>query len=251
MKQYGLIGKTLSHSFSKRYFTEKFEREGLSAHAYALYELASIEEARSLLQQPLAGLNVTIPYKEAIIPYLDRLDPACASIGAVNCIAFEKGQMVGYNTDYLGFKQSLQQWLSEHPEPASAAPLQALVLGSGGAAKAVLKALEDLHIPALTVSRSASGPAQISYETLKQEPSLYQTHTLLIHTTPLGMYPHTETMPPIDPSFISARHKVYDLVYNPEKTFLMRSLEARGAVVKNGLEMLHLQAEAAWSIWNR
>ncbi|EIM77161.1 shikimate 5-dehydrogenase [Nitritalea halalkaliphila LW7] len=169
MKQYGLIGKTLSHSFSKRYFTEKFEREGLSAHAYALYELASIEEARSLLQQPLAGLNVTIPYKEAIIPYLDRLDPACASIGAVNCIAFEKGQMVGYNTDYLGFKQSLQQWLSEHPEPASTAPLQALVLGSGGAAKAVLKALEDLHIPALTVSRSASGPAQISYETLKQE----------------------------------------------------------------------------------
>ncbi|MFD2199946.1 shikimate dehydrogenase family protein [Shivajiella indica] len=246
MRKYGLIGYPLGHSFSKKYFANKFEKEGIKDCTYDLYEIEDISLFPKVLDEnpELEGLNVTIPYKEKIIPYLDFLDPACEKIGAVNCIRIKKNQLTGYNTDYLGFRNSLENWLKgEKPS--------ALVLGTGGVSKAVVKALEDLQIPYKLVSRSKSEKSeQLTYEDLKNNPSILLQNHLIINTTPVGTYPKTEEMPDINPECITPMHKVYDLVYNPEKTFLMRSLEARGAIVKNGLEMLQLQAEAAWKIWN-
>ena len=246
MRKFGLIGYPLGHSFSKKYFTAKFENEGIKDCQYDLYEIEDISLLPSIIQQnpELVGLNVTIPYKEKVLPYLDFIDPACEEIGAVNCIEIKDGKLKGYNTDYIGFKESLNKWLKgEKPN--------ALVLGTGGASKAVVKALKDLGISYLMVSRNpGEDPGIISYEDLSNsKPFLDQGH-LIINTTPLGTYPKTEEMPEINPEYITPMHKVYDLVYNPEKTFLMRSLEARGALIKNGLEMLELQAEAAWKIWN-
>jgi len=244
MRKFGLIGYPLGHSFSKKYFTSKFETEGIKDCQYDLYEIEDISLLPSIILQntELQGLNVTIPYKEKVLPYLDSLDPACEEIGAVNCIQIKDGKLKGYNTDYIGFKESLNNWLKgEKP--------YALVLGTGGASKAVVKALKDLGISYLMVSRNPGEDAgTISYNELNK--SVLERNHLIINTTPLGTFPKTEEMPAINPEYISSMHKVYDLVYNPEKTFLMRSLEARGAVVKNGLEMLHLQAEAAWRIWN-
>lgn len=246
MRKFGLIGYPLGHSFSKKYFTAKFEREGLTDCQFDLYEIPQIADFPEILKAnpELEGLSVTIPYKEQVIPFLDDLDPACAAIGAVNCIQIKNGKLTGYNTDYIGFKDSLNNWLGgERPK--------ALVLGTGGASKAVNQALRDLGIAYTVVSRTANAAKnQIDYTELKQDPQHLQQHHLIINTTPLGTYPNTEQMPEINPDWITAKHKVYDLVYNPEKTFLMRSLEARGALVKNGLEMLELQAEAAWKIWN-
>ncbi|MCH7401631.1 shikimate dehydrogenase [Belliella kenyensis] len=246
MRKFGLIGFPLTHSFSKKYFTEKFEKEGLADCQFDLYEIDNIDLFPQILSQnpSLEGLSVTIPYKEKVITFLDALDPACEQIGAVNCIKINQGKLTGYNTDYIGFKDSLDIWLGGlRPK--------ALVLGTGGASKAVIQALKDLQIPYLMVSRNQSNLGDwITYEDLYQDQSILSTHHLIINTTPLGTYPNTEAMADINVELITGEHKVYDLVYNPEKTFLMRSLEARGAVVKNGLEMLHLQAEAAWKIWN-
>jgi shikimate dehydrogenase len=244
MKKFGLIGFPLTHSFSKKYFSEKFEKEGIKDCQYDLYEIDTIDLFPSLIREnpELNGLNVTIPYKQEVIPYLDDLDPACKDIGAVNCIKIKNGKLKGYNTDYIGFKDSLVDWLD------GGLP-SALVLGTGGASKAIIKALEDLNIAYQIVSRNSDrGTGILAYNDL--EKSILESHHLIINTTPLGTYPNTEEMPDINPEWVTGMHKVYDLVYNPEKTFLMRSLEARGALVKNGLEMLHLQAEAAWKIWN-
>jgi len=246
MRKFGLIGYPLGHSFSKKYFSEKFEKEGITDAQFDLYEIEEIGLFPGLLKDnpDLQGLSVTIPFKEKVIPFLDELDPACQEIGAVNCISIQNGRLKGYNTDYIGFKNSLKNWLGEE-KPA------ALVLGTGGASKAVTQALEDLGLPYLLVSRTASGqPQYITYKELNEHHEILARHELIINTTPLGTFPNTEAMPKINPEFITRKHKVYDLVYNPEKTFLMRSLEARGAIVKNGLEMLILQAEAAWKIWN-
>jgi len=246
MRKFGLIGYKLTHSFSKKYFTEKFEREGLSDCQFDLYELDQIEHLKDVLAQnkELEGFSVTIPYKEKVIALLDSLDPACENIGAVNCIKLNSGKLTGYNTDYIGFKISLENWLAgQRPK--------ALILGTGGASKAVIQALKDLEIEYLIVSRTPRDvEGMITYQDLKVDDSILKSHYLIINTTPLGTFPETEVMPEIDVNLITNQHKVYDLVYNPEKTFLMRSMEARGAVVKNGLEMLHLQAEAAWKIWN-
>ncbi len=246
MRKFGLIGYPLNHSFSKKYFTEKFEKEGLNECRFDLYEIENISLFPQIIEEnpDLEGLSVTIPYKEKVIPFLDQLDPACQAIGAVNCIKVKNGKKIGYNTDYIGFKESLSTWLGEERP-------KALVLGTGGASKAVVQALKDLEMPYLMVSRTANGQLGfISYEDLYSHEDILKTHHLIINTTPLGTYPNTEAMADINVQLISSAHKVYDLVYNPEKTFLMRSLEARGAVIKNGLEMLHLQAEAAWKIWN-
>jgi shikimate dehydrogenase len=244
MRKYGLIGYPLTHSFSKKYFTAKFEKEGIKDCQYDLYEIEDISQLPFIIDQntELQGLNVTIPYKEKVLPYLDSLDPACEEIGAVNCIQIKYGKLKGYNTDYIGFKESLDNWLKgEKP--------YALVLGTGGASKAVVKALKDLGISYLMVSRNPGEDAgTISYSELNK--SVLERNHLIINTTPLGTFPKTEEMPEINQEYITPMHKVYDLVYNPEKTFLMRSLEARGALIKNGLEMLELQAEAAWRIWN-
>ncbi len=246
MRKFGLIGYRLSHSFSKKYFSEKFEKEGLSGCRYDLYEIDDISEIKSVLDQnpELEGLNITIPYKEKVLPFLDNLDPVCELIGAVNCIQIRNGNLKGFNTDYFGFKESLEKWLGQDRP-------KALVLGTGGASKAVVQALSDLNIEFLMVSRSPSQQRQtVTYRDLNDQKGILEYYRLIINTTPLGTYPNSEEMPEIDPSQITNNHKVYDLVYNPEKTFLMQSLEARGAVVKNGLEMLYLQAEAAWKIWN-
>ncbi|TVP52511.1 MAG: shikimate dehydrogenase [Mongoliibacter sp.] len=246
MKKFGLIGFPLGHSFSKKYFTQKFEKEGIDGCRFDLYEISQIDLFPKILQEnpELLGLSVTIPYKEKVISFLDQLDPACREIGAVNCIQIRDGKLTGFNTDYIGFKNSLEKWLSGIKP-------KALVLGTGGASKAVVQALKDLSISYQMVSRAESQKANfITYQDLKNNPDILDTHHLIVNTTPLGTFPNTEEMADIDPAYISGKHKVYDLVYNPEKTFLMRSLEARGALVKNGLEMLELQAEAAWKIWN-
>jgi shikimate dehydrogenase len=246
MKKFGLIGFPLKHSFSKRYFTEKFEKEGRKDCHYELFEIDQVDKIKQVLagNPELVGLNVTIPYKEQIIPFLDELEPGCQAIGAVNTVKVKGNKLVGYNTDYIGFKQSLSDWLPK-------APVKALVLGTGGASRAVKQALSDLSIPFLMVSRNKSGDQVVSYTELNDFREILDTHHLIINTTPLGTYPDTEEMPPLPLSFLSEKHMIYDLVYNPEKTLLMRTVENAGGLVKNGLEMLHLQAEASWQIWNR
>ncbi|WP_194774951.1 shikimate dehydrogenase family protein [Pararhodonellum marinum] len=247
MVKYGLIGYPLTHSFSKKYFSEKFEREGLSSHRYDLYELENLDSFEEVLalNPELKGLNVTIPYKEKIIRFLDQLEPACKDIGAVNVIKLsDSGQRIGYNTDYLGFKTSLVNWLgNKRPK--------ALVLGTGGASKAVVRALLDLSIDYCMVSRKPRElKGYLTYEDLYRQGEYLNEHELIINTTPLGTFPQVGEMPNLPLDQINSNHYVYDLVYNPEKTRLMECSEKRGAAVKNGLEMLHLQAEAAWEIWN-
>ena len=245
MRKFGLIGYPLGHSFSKKYFTEKFVREGIQGCQFELYPIESISEFSQLMDREasLEGLSVTIPYKEQVIPYLDALDPACAQIGAVNCIRIRDGKKIGFNTDYLGFKQSLQSWLgTEIPN--------ALVLGTGGASKAVQQALRDLGTSYRIVSRTQI-EGQLTYDNLREQPEWLASHPLIINTTPLGTYPQVEDMPNIPLEQLQAAHRVYDLVYNPPITRLMQECIARGGTAKNGQDMLELQAEAAWSIWNR
>ena len=244
MRKFGLIGFPLGHSFSKKYFTEKFSREGIQGCQFELYPIPRIQEFTQLFasEPSLEGLSVTIPYKEQVIPYLDGLDPACAQIGAVNCIRIRDGKKIGFNTDYLGFKQSLQSWLgSEIPN--------ALVLGTGGASKAVQQALRDLGVSFRIVSRSQQ-EGQLTYAELKERPQWLASHPLIINTSPVGTYPQVEDMPNIPLEQLNAAHRVYDLVYNPSITRLMQECIARGGASKNGQDMLELQAEAAWSIWN-
>lgn len=240
---FGLIGQTLTHSFSKKYFSEKFEKEGLIDCRYELFPLEVIAHFPALLQaeSKLVGLNVTIPYKTDVIPYLTRLSPAAAEIGAVNTIHLEGEDRIGYNTDVIGFEQSLLPLLVE------GRAYQALVFGTGGAAKAVRYVLKKLNIPFRFVSRQPT-PEQLGYEALDVD--LIREHPLLINTTPLGMYPREEAAPDLPYEGITKDHLLFDLVYNPEKTLFLKRGERQGAAVKNGLEMLRLQAEAAWDIWN-
>lgn len=242
MKIYGLIGYPLSHSFSKGFFKEKFEKEHISGCLYDNFPIPGISEFPSLLEEhpQLHGLNVTIPYKEVVIPFLDDLSKAAAQIGAVNCIRFHNGKKTGYNTDVIGFTKSLQPLLQSHHQ-------HALVLGTGGAAKAIMYALEQLGITYTVVSRQPVNGA-VSYESLDQQ--AMNTHTLIVNTTPLGMYPKTDTFPEIPYQYLTSRHLLYDLVYNPAETAFLQRGAAQGATIKNGHEMLILQAEASWDIWN-
>lgn len=244
MRKFGLIGFPLGHSFSKKYFTEKFAREGRSDCQFELYEFPQVTDFSDLILQEkaLEGLSVTIPYKEQIIPYLDALDPACKRIGAVNCIRIRDGKKVGFNTDYLGFKQSLQAWLGD------AIP-SALVLGTGGASKAVQQALRDLGISYRIVSRSKQ-ERQLTYQDLYENKAWLESHPLVINTTPLGTFPKIGGIPELPLEQLNESHLVYDLVYNPPITRLMQECMDRGGKAKNGQDMLELQAEAAWSIWN-
>lgn len=244
MKTYGLIGYRLSHSFSKKYFSEKFSKENITDCVYENFPLDTIKEFTTLLQTTpnLQGCNVTIPYKQEIIQYLDELDPAAKEIGAVNVVKIlSDGKLKGYNSDYYGFKISLQKFI-----PANRS-LRALVLGTGGAAKAVVVALKDLGIPYQYVSRS-KGADIISYDEVDEK--ILKQYSIIINTSPLGMYPDVDSSPDIPYQFLTDKHYLYDLVYNPEITAFMRKGKEYGAHAVNGLEMLIGQAEKAWEIWN-
>lgn len=247
MKRFGLIGYPLGHSFSKKYFTEKFEKEHITDCGYELYPLESIDELPNLIksEKGLVGLNVTIPYKEQVLKYLDDIDPKAASIGAVNCIKIQGKKLIGYNTDYIGFRESLLKFLGPNSMPE-----KALILGTGGASKAVKVALEDLGIAYQFVSRNPS-EGELSYEDLKtSKHHNLNTYKLVVNTTPLGMAPHTDALPELPYHQLTEQHYLYDLVYNPLKTaFMQKGIDAK-CWVKNGLEMLYGQAAAAWEIWD-
>lgn len=243
---YGLIGYPLSHSFSRQYFSQKFEREQLVNCRYDLFAIEHIDLLPDLLQQnpDLCGLNVTIPYKQSVLAYINEQSPAVQQIGAVNCIKIKQGRLIGYNTDVIGFEQSLIPLLQAHHKTA-------LVLGNGGAAKAVCWVLQKLGIPYTIVSRQASNNNNnnsLSYEAISAH--IMAQHTIVVNTTPLGMYPNTDVAPALPYHFFSPNHLCYDLVYNPAETLFIQQAAKYGAVTKNGLDMLHLQAEAAWAIWN-
>jgi shikimate dehydrogenase len=244
MRYFGLIGEKLSHSFSKRYFTEKFERENIEAQ-YELYELAAIDELPALWGRvPLTGLNVTIPYKQAVIPYMDELSAEARAVGAVNTILFEEGKRIGYNSDVYGFRESLLRFLGE------AKVDRALILGSGGAARAVQFVLrEQLQFQqCVMVSRSPQNAEQLSYGQL--EDLNWQEWPLVVNTTPLGMHPLTDRFPDIPYHKLRPHHFAFDLIYNPAETIFMQKAAAHGARTLNGMEMLILQAEGSWRFWN-
>jgi shikimate dehydrogenase len=244
-KVFGLIGQTVSHSFSKAYFDEKFFREGLRDYHYELFPLKNIKEIETLIKDTkgLAGLNVTLPYKEQVINFLDEVDPVAKKIGAVNVIKFKDGKRKGFNTDSDAFHETLEKWLPQDQK------FQALVLGSGGSSKAVQVALIKLGIDFKVVSREAK-KGSLTYADLEKDPKIIAKSLLIINTTPLGMHPNTDTMPPIDFDEIGENHFVYDLIYNPARTQFLQKAEIHGAKIKNGLEMLHVQAEKSWNIWN-
>ncbi len=244
-KVFGLIGGTVSHSFSKSYFDEKFFREGLRDYHYELFPLANIQELESLLKNTkgLSGLNVTIPYKEQVFEYLDKVDAFAKKIGAVNVIRIKDGKLEGFNTDSDAFMETLEKWLPKDKT------FKALVLGTGGSSKAVQEALKRMKVDFTLVSREGK-KGILSYEDLDKDSSIITSSNLIINTTPLGMSPNTENMAPIDYEKIGADHYVYDLIYNPARTLFLQKAEMRGATIKNGLEMLHVQAEKSWTIWN-
>ncbi len=244
-KVFGLIGATVSHSFSKAYFDEKFFREGLRDYHYELFPLNSINDLENLLKETkgLTGLNVTIPYKEQVIKYLDSVDGFAKKIGAVNVIKINNGKLEGFNTDSDAFLETVEKWLPNDKT------FKALILGTGGSSKAVQEALKKLKVDFQVVSREAK-KGILSYEDLDKDASIIAASNLVINTTPLGMSPNTETMPPIDYEKLTSDHYVYDLIYNPARTLFLQRAEMRGATIKNGLEMLHVQAEKSWKIWN-
>ena len=251
MRTFGLIGYPLDHSFSEEYFLDKFSKEAIDDAIYQNYPLESIDELRDLIEfEPdLVGLNITIPYKTAVLPLLDAIDPMAKSIGAVNTIKIERDEedpseytLTGYNTDAHGFKESLSPLLEENHK-------EAIVFGTGGASLAVTHVLKELGIPFLQLSRDPQSELQMSYDFI--EPAIIEISKLLINTTPVGMYPNVDEAPKIPFEGITSDHLVYDLIYNPEETLLLKESKARGAQTKNGQQMLELQAEKSWEIWNR
>jgi shikimate dehydrogenase len=245
MTRYGLIGFPLTHSFSQRYFTEKFAREGILDTRYDLFDMPDISALPALFDlSGLRGLNVTIPHKQAVLPYMDRLDASAEKIGAVNVIKLESdGSRTGYNSDYYGFRQSLTDWLTTLNRVPTT--LQALVLGTGGASKAVTVALTDLGISYKFVSRTKTGDS-LSYSELD---TVIADFHLLINASPVGTFPHSNEAPALPYPQLTDQHLLYDLVYNPAETQGMKLAKERGAAVHNGLRMLELQAEKAWEIW--
>ena len=246
MKTYGLIGYPLGHSFSRGYFTDYFGREGIEAE-YKNFELPCIEQLAEVLQtEPtLQGFNVTIPYKQQVFAYLNELSEAAQAIGAVNVVKVMRRDeglfLKGYNTDYIGFTDSIRPYLKPHHT-------HALILGTGGASKAVDYALHQLGLKTQYVSRTAR-EGIIAYEELT--PELMAQHTVIVNTTPLGMHPKVDECPPLDYSQLTSQHLIYDVVYNPAKTLFLQRGEEAGATICNGMDMLIGQAKAAWRIWSR
>ena len=243
MREFGLIGKTLKHSFSQKYFEEKFKREQITDASYSLFELTDIKQLTEFIRQhpELVGFNVTIPYKQQIIPYLDELSEEAAAVNAVNTVVIEHvgGQILtkGHNTDIIGFRESLRE---------VDLPKQALVLGTGGAAAAVTYVLENLGCRCTAISRDPQ--RGLPYSALNAD--IIRQHKFIVNCTPLGTYPNINEKPDIPYEGLSGEHFLYDLVYNPSETAFLKEGILRGAKVQNGLQMLHAQAEASWRIWN-
>ncbi len=261
MKKFGLIGYPLKHSFSKKYFTEKFEKENLSEYQYEHFELQNLSDLPKILHDnpDLCGLNVTIPHKIGVMFFINKIDPVAREIDAVNCIkinhpsalrslftgelcTLEKGKytLEGYNTDIYGFEKSLKPLLKKHHK-------KALILGNGGAARAVKYVLKKLDIDFHPVTRRSFGNI-INYTDLTKE--IIESHKLIINTTPVGTFPDVDECPQIPYEHITSNHILYDLIYNPDETLFLKKGKERGATIKNGYEMLTFQAEKAWEIWN-
>ena len=248
---YGLIGYPLSHSFSQKYFSEKFVKEGLTGYSYTNFPLSNIGELQNMLQQQsgLLGFNVTIPYKEQIIPFMDEMDILAEETGAVNTVQVVRNgkniYLKGYNTDVYGFRRSLEEWFTARDAEL---PQQALVLGTGGASKAVIYALSLLNMVVHSVSRCEGGNVYKMYDQLNAAD--IAAHPLIVNTTPLGMCPNIGECPAIPYPYLTEKHFLYDLIYNPELTLFMQKGLERGASVCNGERMLRLQADKAWEIWH-
>lgn len=244
MHKLGLLGRNISYSFSRKYFKEKFQNEGIDNVTYNNFDIEDINAFPDIIKttEGLKGLNVTIPYKEAVIPHLDKLNKKAKAIGAVNTIKVtKKGKLVGYNTDCYGFIKSLKPHLRFRHK-------RALVLGTGGASKAVIYTLKKRGIKCNYVSRTASKHVKYTYNDLNE--AIIAKHLIIINCTPLGTFPNVENCPDIPYNAITDKHILYDLIYNPEETKFLKHGKAKGAVTINGLNMLKLQAEKAWSIWN-
>ena len=244
IEKYGLIGKNISYSFSKQFFTDKFEQENLPNFSYENFDISDINQLQSIVAETLylKGLNVTIPYKESVFPFLDKIDKKALAIGAVNTIKITKKQKLkGYNTDYYGFKKAIKPYLKPHHK-------KALILGTGGASKAVAYALHTLEIEYKFVSRNPK-TEQLSYEDLNSE--IFNEYHIVINCTPLGTFPNIAEFPPLPYSFFTNKHLAFDLIYNPaETTFLQKAKEFKSETL-NGYQMLVFQAEKAWRIWNK
>lgn len=243
-KRFGLLGRNISYSFSKGHFTTKFEKEKYQGYTYENFDIQEITVFPEIIKntEHLKGLNVTIPYKEEVIPFLDKLSKKAKKIGAVNTIKItKKGKLKGYNTDYFGFLKSLKPLLKPHHK-------KALILGTGGASKGVAFALEELGIEYKFVSRKASENA-VDYSQITAE--TFQEYQIIINSTPIGTSPNIEACPDIPYDFFTDQHIAYDLIYNPAETQFLKNAAARGAQIKNGLDMLIFQAEKAWEIWNK
>lgn len=245
LKLFGLIGRDISYSFSQQYFSEKFDLLELDKYAYRNFDINTIDAIKHVLtvnKSSLSGLNVTIPFKEEVIPFLDKLHPKAKKIGAVNTIKItRKGKLKGYNTDEYGFRKSLIPLLKKHHK-------RALILGTGGASKAISFALDKLKIKHIFVSRTPR-KGQISYRDLNED--VFEKYTIIINCTPIGTYPNLDSCPNLPYQLIDEHHLLYDLIYNPKETLFLKRGADRGATTKNGLEMLELQAEKAWRIWNK
>jgi shikimate dehydrogenase len=243
-KRFGLLGRNISYSFSKGYFTEKFNKEHFEGCTYENFDIQEINDFTELVKTnpDLNGLNVTIPYKEAVIPFLDKLSKNAIQIGAVNTIKFtKKGKLKGYNTDYYGFKKSLEPLLEPHHK-------KALILGTGGASKGVAFALDQLDITYTFVSREAKENC-IDYSLI--DAATFDNYQIIINCTPVGTSPNVDAFPLIPYEFFTEKHIAYDLIYNPAETQFLSKAKAQGAQIKNGLDMLIFQAEKAWKIWNK
>ena len=237
MRTFGLIGKSLEHSFSSQYFNEKFFKEGITDTQYLNFELKHISEFTELIKtHKISGLNVTIPYKESIIPFLDELNEEAKEIGAVNTIQFSNGKTIGHNTDHIGFTNSIKPLLEDRNK--------AIILGDGGAAKAIKYALKKLNIEYKTINRNTS----FDYLDITKQITGY--YTIIINTTPVGSYPNINDFPKIPYEYLNQNYLLFDLIYNPNETKFLAYGKAKNAQTKNGLEMLQLQAEESWNIWN-
>lgn len=241
---FGLLGKNIGYSFSVGYFAKKFKSLNLEDYEYVNFDIPSIEDFPNIIKDNpnLKGMNVTIPYKEAVMPYLDKISKKAQRIGAVNTIKFTKsGKLKGYNSDYYGFKKSLKPLLEPHHK-------KALILGTGGASKGVAFALEELGLTYTFVSREATDES-IGYNLVNA--TTFDNHQIVVNCTPLGTSPNVDAFPPIPYEYFTSKHIAHDLIYNPEETIFLKKAKKHGAKIKNGWEMLQYQAEKSWRIWNK